>query len=179
MPRRAALPSFEFSEGIRILRREPTWRGQWEDYIESMIIGRLTDSGEPFLVTLTKHSVYWYCVGEFSQALRSKIRGGFENLFAMEELPKFVVSHDLRESDMHPSRPAHGQLAQMFYDRVWVANYSEKWPQNYVVLAVPFEDKEEIKELGAQFDLVLRRWRVRWREDMSAFERWLPSRHPR
>lgn len=41
-----------------------------------------------------------------------------------------------------------------------------------VALALPFQEKEAAKALGARWDPVARTWRVARRQDMSAFSRW-------
>jgi hypothetical protein len=165
---------FELCEGRRFLRRK---RGRWShelfDCEELLLIGRVTDTGEPFLLTEGGGSSNptWYCVKEqLPQRLRTAIRRSFEKRLATD----LFTMLDLRGSDMQMgARSVRTYVARKFFDEVWVPKYLGGWTQQYVVLNVPKEDKEAVKARGGRFDWVIERWYVPSSEDLSAFKNWL------
>ena len=45
-----------------------------------------------------------------------------------------------------------------------------------VNLQVPYEDKDEVKRLGARWDAARKTWFVQGIEDLRPFLRWIPKR---
>lgn len=47
---------------------------------------------------------------------------------------------------------------------------------NRVYLDCPFEEKDEVKEIGAKWDHLSKKWYVPFELELAPFERWLPDR---
>lgn len=45
-----------------------------------------------------------------------------------------------------------------------------------VILNVPYKEKDEVKRLGAWWDVDLKKWFVPQGKDLAPFERWVPKK---
>jgi hypothetical protein len=142
-----------------------------------MVIGRL-ESGTPFLLHYHGYGVTsWDCAERLSVGLRRKILALFaETCRTVAVRPPWVVFEDLCELDRADDRAAReraGELFLTFHREVWRGEYLNDWDEDYVVLKVPFAEKDQAKAAGARWEPAQKVWRVKRQADLSAFARWI------
>lgn len=173
-------PDFTFETGYRALVVRTSAAGgeclvEQSDYV---IVGKL-ESGTPFKLEYNGGVTNWSCAEALGEGLRRKIleRLRREVRFA-DALPVYMESHDLRlifANDVAAARDAYHGLYMSFHNEVWRAKYLNDRDEDYVVLGVPYAEKDAVKALGARFDGTLRKWKVKKQSDMAAFANWLPA----
>jgi hypothetical protein len=176
---RNVLSDVRFENGICLVRRtpglaggEPRLRRDWH------IIGRLDDD-TPFLLEYSQAVTNWVCSETLGAALRRKILGKLrEDIRRSQEIPEFIVTHDLTAFDdasIDLAASNAGVIVAAFFRDIWRERYLDDRDEDYVALSVPFAEKDAAKALGAKWDAENRIWRVRKQDDMEPFARWLPE----
>lgn len=181
---RPTLPSFAFEAGLGLRRLVPSPLGDGyppRDVWHWWAIGRL-DNGEPFLVTHTG-PVGWDSPAHLGDGLRKKILGRLRtDVRHATAPPAGFACHDLRAVDrqgLEVGRVAAGALVEAFRRDVWRARFLQDHDTDYVILNVPFAEKDAAKAAGAQWDPAQRTWKINaTKANPDAFERWLPPERP-
>jgi hypothetical protein len=145
--------------------------------MDYFLIGRAGET--PFYLAYQGGITNWRCQERLGDSLRKKILGVLrEEIRYGATLPPYIVEHDFRESDerdLDASSRAASDVELAFFNDVWRGIYLNDRDEDYVVLSVPFAEKDEVKALGAKWDAQNRVWKVKQQEDMSAFSRWMPA----
>lgn len=180
MSNRFKSPPIEICAGIYSLRRKRNKflgiQPMWVDWTESAFIGRFKESGEPFLVTTSyegQRFSCWYGSRSFAPSMKRSIGQKIADDYSLGSFNSRVVVHDLRKSDESTSKQDRAAISRSYFNDVWVAKYRQGWHQEHIVLNAPYEERMEVKVLGAQFDRVLLKWRVRNQGDLSSYVRWI------
>ena len=177
MPR-ATLPSFRFERGIVIRRSFPAWGATTrKDVVTWHLIGRL-EEGTPFFLQYTEPgTTAWTCAQNLGPSLRRKILAGLRTQVRNASWTAFPLqTHDLRELDARDFQEGQAETEKIsgeFLEAVWRRQYLSIREEDFIVLAVPFAEKDEAKALGAKWDAQAKVWKVQRQLDMSAFSRWL------
>lgn len=178
---RQKLPDFKFERGICVLRSIPgmfdhsprTVRKDWT------IIGRL-DDGLPFMFMYRNSITNWFCEQQLGLSLRKKILNTFREEVRCTDglLPGYIVMHDLQmvdQVDINAGHTAAAAIEDPFYNDVWRSEYLDDRDEDYVVLSVPYAEKDEVAKLGAKFNGNIRKWWVKRADDMTAFAKWISA----
>lgn len=177
------LPGFAFERGIRIRTAYDDHLGTHERHVV-WVIGRL-DDGTPFNLRYGI-ATSWDCQVRLGESLRKKILDGLRRQVRFADaLPDFVIDHDLTamryDYAAYPERVddplwvEEDRIEREFRDDVWRNLYLDDRDSDYVVLSVPYVERDQAKAAGAVWNGRLRAWWVNRPADLSAFSRWLPA----
>jgi hypothetical protein len=171
MPTQLPKIFFEVGIALRLVRSAgtPTMR----DVYEYLVIGRLEDD-TPFLLQYREGGItYWDCPIRLGEPLRRKILAKLrKEVRRAETPPAYLTTHDFTAD---ATTDVAFAAIEEFRHSVWRGQYLNEREEDYINLNVPFEQKNEAKALGARWDGVRRKWRIKRQVDMSAFARWLPA----
>lgn len=71
-----------------------------------------------------------------------------------------------------------GEHIQTFLQTEWQINTLHEHPDDFISLAVPFEEKDAVKSAGARWNSALRVWEIHRSKDLNAVAKWIPSGKP-
>lgn len=154
-------PSFDFEKGY-VLRRSYSEFGRWQHRRVWCLIGRL-DVGTPFMLDYSRGLTRWTSPGKLTAGLRKKILDGLREVRFAEAIPEFITSYDMIEADeldFDTSSQLACEVERNFYKDVWQREYMGFREEDFIDLVVPFEDRDQVKALGARWSGSRRAWTV-------------------
>lgn len=174
---RTKLPSVQFTTGLLIKRYGISFGG-WvpRDMYTFLVIGTIAEIQLPFLLEYTEGVAQWESPTRLDLPLRRKILALLRTTCRfVEQPPSFIQVHDLREFDHADRKQAEEQASslRMAFEQRYRSEFLNETPEEFLVLNVPFAEKDEAKKLGAVWDSSLRKWKVNKELGLKAFERWL------
>lgn len=137
------------------------------------VIGRVgTDT--PFLLSYQEGgATQWTCAAALGEGLRKKILGRVRTeLRQATALPGYAVVHDLTHLGLREADAPAAQIWQQFFDQEWRANTLSDRDEDWLVLRVPFAEKDQAKAMGAKWDASKKVWLAR-ADQRDAFAKWL------
>lgn len=174
---KTTLPGFGFEQGMAIRRLDRSVFGSSTRVrVDWQVIGLIGD-GTPFLLYYSGAGfTQWHAPSHLGDPLRRKILAGLRvEVRRADPPPAWLQVHDLTALGIEEGAKAAEKLTLEYYHDVWQAGYAPEPAPDYVLLAVPFAEKDQAKALGAVWYPEGKTWRVQRREDMSAFAAWLPK----
>lgn len=167
------LPAVRFERGLRLTLPDPRYPNSGRSVVVYCLIGRL-ETGQVFFLEYEGGIVRWECPVHLGEPMRRKILHLLRtDIRTAETAPSFLVCLDYTQdpNGIEASEP----VRQDFFQRQWRRETLGEQGDDFVDLKVPFEEKNQVKALGARWDPTRRVWQARRQKDMSAFARWLPS----
>lgn len=114
--------------------------------------------------------------------LRTEVRE--KNLADVGALP-WVEQVYHQRADVALPKNTVGQTPAQLAERVnaflqteWYINTLHEHPDDFISLAVPFEEKDAAKAAGARWNSALRVWEIHRGKDLNAVAKWIPSGKP-
>lgn len=163
---RQKLPEVTFERGYRVDGRTYRCDSGVREAVCVVLLGTLKDMGV-FYLSLGPVN-HWESPVHLGLPLRRKILAAAKALLAAP--PAWFEIRHMSEFD---GEDALVTFIQRFHREVWRGEYLGDREEDYVVLAVPYAEKDEAKALGARWDPELKRWKVRREQLSEAFTRWL------
>ena len=175
---RAVLPAVRFDRGLLIKRHMATFGQSTKDVHVLILIGLVGETQDPFWLWYRDGLTQWESRVRLGQPLRRKILQLLRSTCRyVDQLPSFMEIHDLRaqdKADTELGRKANEALELAFLER-FKTDYLKEIPEHFIVLEVPFSEKDQAKALGAIWDPSLRKWKVLEEHYTQEFARWLPE----
>ena len=168
-------PSFDFEKGY-VLRRSYNEFGRWQHRRVWCLIGRL-DVGTPFMLDYSRGLTRWTSPGKLTSGLRTKILDGLRDIRFADTIPEIVTAYNMieaDEADFEASSRVAGEIERSFYKDVWQREYMGFREEDFIDLVVPFEDRDQVKALGARWSGSRRKWTAH-KDQIDTFAPWLKS----
>ena len=178
---RTALPVVRFDRGLLIKRHLATFGQSKRDVHVLVLIGLVGEAQEPFWLWYRDGLTQWESREHLGQPLRRKVLQLLRTTCRYtEKLPSFIKTHDLRAQDAADLEIGHkaNEALELAFHKCFKAEYLKEIPQQFIVLEVPFSEKDEAKKFGATWDSELKKWKISQERYTEQLARWLP-RSPR
>ena len=147
--------------------------------------------GKPFLLHyLNDGLTSWTCPQFLDEKVRRRVLARLrtevreKNLADVGALPGVEQVYHQR-ADVALPKNTVGQTPAQLAERVnaflqteWYINTLHEHPDDFISLAVPFEEKDAAKAAGARWNSALRVWEIHRGKDLNAVAKWIPSGKP-